>query len=34
LIDRQGRLQPAPSPDQPFDKLEMEVAALLKNGPA
>jgi peroxiredoxin len=33
LIDRQGRLQPAPGPDQPFDTLEMEVAALLKNGP-
>jgi peroxiredoxin len=34
LIDRQGRLQPAPGPDQPFEKLETEVAALLSNGPA
>jgi peroxiredoxin len=29
LIDRQGRLQPAPGPDQPFEKLEAAVAALL-----
>ena len=29
LIDRQGRLQPAPGPDQPFDKLAMTVDALL-----
>jgi len=30
LIDRQGRLQPAPGPDQPFEKLEAAVDALLK----
>ena len=29
LIDRQGRLQPAPSTDQPFEKLEEAVEALL-----
>ena len=29
LIDRQGKLQPAPGPDQPFDKLEAAVVALL-----
>lgn len=29
LIDRQGRLQPAPSPDQPFEKVQAAVAALL-----
>jgi len=29
LIDRQGRLQPAPDPDQPFEKLEAAVDALL-----
>jgi cytochrome c biogenesis protein CcmG/thiol:disulfide interchange protein DsbE len=33
LIDRSGRLQPAPSPDQPFDKIEPVVASLLKSGP-
>ena len=33
LIDRQGRLQPAPGPDQPFEKLEAAVDALLNNGP-
>jgi peroxiredoxin len=33
LIDREGRLQPAPGPDQPFEKLEATVAALLKSGP-
>jgi thiol-disulfide isomerase/thioredoxin len=33
LIDRQGRLQPAPGPDQPFDKLEGTVDALLNSGP-
>ena len=32
LIDRQGRLQPAPSPDQPFEKVEAAVEALLKSG--
>ena len=29
LIDRQGRLQPAPSAEQPFEKLEAAVDALL-----
>jgi thiol-disulfide isomerase/thioredoxin len=29
LIDRQGRLQPAPGPDQPFEKLEAAVNELL-----
>ena len=29
LIDRQGRLQSAPGPDQPFEKLEAEVDSLL-----
>jgi len=32
LIDRRGRLQPAPSPDQPFEKLESAVVALLDGG--
>jgi len=32
LIDRNGRLQPAPSPDQPFETLQREVDALLKAG--
>lgn len=32
LIDRGGRLQPAPSPDQPFGKVEAAVNALLKGG--
>ncbi|HEY6406020.1 MAG TPA: redoxin domain-containing protein [Ktedonobacteraceae bacterium] len=32
LIDRQGRLQPAPGPDQPFEKVEAAVDALLKSG--
>ena len=32
LIDRQGLLQPAPGPDQPFEKLEAAVDALLHNG--
>jgi thiol-disulfide isomerase/thioredoxin len=31
LIDRQGRLQPAPSPEQPFEKVEAAVDALLNN---
>jgi peroxiredoxin len=30
LIDRQGHLQPAPSPDQPFEKVEAAVDDLLK----
>jgi thiol-disulfide isomerase/thioredoxin len=34
LIDRQGQLQPAPGPDQPFEKLEATVDALLKQGPS
>jgi thiol-disulfide isomerase/thioredoxin len=29
LIDRQGRLQPAPGPDQPFEKLQAAVDLLL-----
>jgi thiol-disulfide isomerase/thioredoxin len=33
LIDRQGRLQPAPGPDEPFGKVEAEVDALLGSGP-
>jgi peroxiredoxin len=32
LIDRHGKLQPAPPPDQPFDKLEAAVIALLNRG--
>jgi thiol-disulfide isomerase/thioredoxin len=32
LIDRQGQLQPAPGPDESFDKLEAAVESLLKNG--
>jgi thiol-disulfide isomerase/thioredoxin len=32
LIDRQGRLQPAPSPDQPFEKVEAAVMVLLNGG--
>lgn len=32
LIDRQGRLQPAPGPEQPFEKLEAAVDALLPSG--
>lgn len=31
-MDRQGKLQPAPGPDQPFDKLETAVIALLNRG--
>ena len=34
LIDREGRLQPAPSSDEPFEKLEAAVDALLRAGPA
>lgn len=33
LIDRQGRLQPAPGPDEPFEKLEAAVDVLLKSAP-
>jgi thiol-disulfide isomerase/thioredoxin len=32
LIDRNGRLQPAPGPDQPFEKVEAAVDALLTRG--
>lgn len=32
LIDRQGRLQPAPGPEQPFEKVEAAVEALLNSG--
>ena len=32
LIDRRGRLQPAPGPDQPFEKVEAAVDSLLNNG--
>lgn len=32
LIDRQGRLQPAPGPDQPFEKVQAAVDALLATG--
>ena len=32
LIDREGKLQAAPSPDQPFEKVESAVDALLKSG--
>jgi cytochrome c biogenesis protein CcmG, thiol:disulfide interchange protein DsbE len=31
LIDRTGRLQPAPGPDQPFEKLEAAIDALLSS---
>lgn len=31
LIDRDGKLQPAPSPDQPFEKLEAAVDTLLRS---
>lgn len=31
LIDREGKLQPAPGPDQPFDKVEEAVSALLSS---
>ena len=34
LIDRNGRLQPAPSVDQPFENLEAAVDALLQGGGA
>lgn len=32
LIDRKGQLQPAPGPDQPFEKVEAAVDALLNSG--
>ncbi len=32
LIDRQGRLQPAPGPDHPFEELQAAVERLLKAG--
>ncbi len=32
LIDRKGQLQPAPGPDQSFEKVEAAVDELLKNG--
>lgn len=32
LIDRQGRLQPAPGPDHPFEELQADVERLLKAG--
>lgn len=32
LIARQGRLQPAPGPDQPFEKIEAAVGVLLNSG--
>jgi len=34
LIDRQGRLQPTPAPDQPFTKVEAAVDALLNSNPS
>ena len=34
LIDRAGRLQPAPSNDEPFEKLEAAVDALLAGDPS
>ena len=30
LIDRRGQLQPAPGPDEPFDRLEAAVVSLLR----
>jgi len=33
LVDRQGKLQPAPGPDQPFANVEAAVDALLNKGP-
>jgi len=32
LIDRRGRLQPAPGPDRPFDDLVATIVALLRGG--
>ena len=34
LIDRKGRLQPAPGPNQPFEKVEAAVDALLNSSSA
>lgn len=34
LIDRNGQLQPAPGPDQPFEALRSAVDQLLATGPA
>jgi hypothetical protein len=34
LIDRTGRLQPAPDPGQPFEKLEANVEVLLNQDAA
>jgi peroxiredoxin len=33
LVDRSGRLQPAPGPDEPFEKLQAAVDALLNGQP-
>jgi thiol-disulfide isomerase/thioredoxin len=33
LVDRRGELQPAPGPDQPFEKVEAAVGDLLHSGP-
>jgi thiol-disulfide isomerase/thioredoxin len=33
LVDRRGELQPAPGPDQPFEKVESAVGDLLNSGP-
>jgi peroxiredoxin len=33
LIDRRGQLQPAPGPDQPFEKVEAAVGDLLNGAP-
>jgi peroxiredoxin len=33
LVDRSGRLQPAPGPDEPFEKLQAVVDALLNDRP-
>ena len=32
LVDRRGELQPAPGPDQPFEKVEVAVGDLLNGG--
>jgi thiol-disulfide isomerase/thioredoxin len=34
LIDREGRLQPAPGAEEPFERLEAAVDALLEKGPS
>jgi thiol-disulfide isomerase/thioredoxin len=33
LVDRRGELQPAPGPDQPFERVEATVGDLLNSGP-